>query len=48
MARRLQPLQTLVKGTALDPARAWTQTRDLPTVAPESFREWWQKRKPKN
>ena len=25
-----QPLQNAVKGTALDPAKAWTKTRDLP------------------
>jgi L-lactate dehydrogenase complex protein LldF len=40
-----QPLQNLVKGTALDPARAWTQTRDLPPLAGESFKDWWRKRK---
>jgi L-lactate dehydrogenase complex protein LldF len=40
-----QPLQNLVKGTALDPARAWTQTRDLPPLAKESFKDWWRNRK---
>ena len=40
-----QPLQNLVKGTALDPAKAWTQTRDLPPLAKESFKDWWKKRK---
>ena len=40
-----QPLQNLVKGTALDPAKAWTQTRDLPPMPKESFKDWWQKRK---
>jgi L-lactate dehydrogenase complex protein LldF len=40
-----QPLQNLVKGTALDPARAWTRTRDLPPLAKESFKDWWRTRK---
>jgi Domain of unknown function (DUF3390) len=34
-----------VKGTRLDPAHHWTQTRDLPDVAPETFKDWWRKRK---
>ncbi len=40
-----QPLQKFVKGTPLDPARAWTQTRDLPPLAKESFKDWWRKRR---
>ncbi len=40
-----QPLQKLVKGTALDPAKAWTQTRDLPPQPKESFKDWWRNRK---
>jgi L-lactate dehydrogenase complex protein LldF len=40
-----QPLQNLVKGSALDPAKAWTQTRDLPKLAQESFKDWWRNRK---
>src|SRR5471030_1029430 len=40
-----QPLQKLVKGTAMDPAKAWTQTRDLPPLAKESFKDWWRNRK---
>jgi L-lactate dehydrogenase complex protein LldF len=44
-ARLAQPLQNLVKGTRLDPGYHWTQTRDLPDVAPESFKDWWRKRK---
>ena len=45
MARIFQPVQNAVKGSALDPAKAWTQTRDLPPLAPESFKEWWRNRK---
>ncbi len=44
LGRRAQPMQKLVNGTALDPARAWTQTRDLPSLAKESFKDWWRKR----
>ncbi|MBW8863639.1 MAG: lactate utilization protein, partial [Verrucomicrobia bacterium] len=45
MARVFQPLQGAVKGTAVDPAKAWTKTRDLPPLAQESFKDWWRKRK---
>jgi L-lactate dehydrogenase complex protein LldF len=40
-----QKLHPLVKATRLDPAYVWTKTRDLPPIAPESFKEWWRKRK---
>ena len=43
--RLTQPLQRLVTGGVIDPARQWTKTRDLPPIAPESFKEWWAKRK---
>jgi L-lactate dehydrogenase complex protein LldF len=43
--RVTQPLQKVVKGGALDPAKSWTQTRDLPPLAKESFKDWWRKRK---
>ena len=39
-----QPLQKLVKGSALDPAKAWTKTRDLPPLPQETFKDWWKKR----
>ena len=28
----------------LDPAYAWTKTRDLPPIAQQTFREWWRTR----
>lgn len=40
-----QPLHGLVKGTVLDPARAWTATRDLPPIAKETFKDYWRNRK---
>ena len=39
------PLQKLVDRTALDPLRSWTQTRDFPAPARESFGDLWRKRK---
>jgi L-lactate dehydrogenase complex protein LldF len=33
-----------LRGTLIDPARAWTKTRDLPPIAPHSFKEWWRTR----
>ena len=41
MARLSQPLHGLLKGSALDPARAWTKTRDLPSIPRKSFRDHW-------
>jgi L-lactate dehydrogenase complex protein LldF len=35
----------LVKGTRLDPAYAWTKTREVPRIAPRTFKEWWRGRK---
>jgi len=39
-----QKLHPLVRGTRVDPAYAWTHTRDLPPIARQSFKEWWRKR----
>jgi L-lactate dehydrogenase complex protein LldF len=44
IGRLLQRLHPLVKATRLDPAYAWTKTRDLPPVAPQTFKEWWRGR----
>jgi L-lactate dehydrogenase complex protein LldF len=45
IGRLTQPLQKLVKGSALDPAKAWTKTRDLPPMPRETFKDWWRNRK---
>jgi L-lactate dehydrogenase complex protein LldF len=44
LGRFMQPLQNMVKGTAMDPAKAWSETRDLPAVAAKSFKTWWRSR----
>jgi L-lactate dehydrogenase complex protein LldF len=44
MARWFQPLHGAVKGGVLDPARAWTKTRELPELPAQSFRDWWRER----
>ena len=45
MARLGQRLHPLIKGTLLDPARAWTRTRETPKIAPKSFNDYWRSRK---
>lgn len=39
--RRLHPRRLPVPG----PAKAWSETRDLPAVPDESFRDWWKSRR---
>jgi len=39
-----QKLHPLLRGKPLDPAYCWTKTRDLPPIAPQSFKEWWRTR----
>jgi len=39
-----QKLHGLVKGSYLDPAYAWTRTRELPPIARQTFKEWWRTR----
>ena len=43
--RLTEPLQKLIRNTPLDPARAWTGTRDLPPMPEQSFKEWWEERR---
>ncbi|MDD5262922.1 MAG: LutB/LldF family L-lactate oxidation iron-sulfur protein [Methylacidiphilales bacterium] len=45
MGRAMQPLHKIIQGTPLDPAKSWTQSRELPRLAPESFKDWWRKRR---
>jgi L-lactate dehydrogenase complex protein LldF len=41
LAQRFHPL---IKGSKLDPARSWTATRELPPIAPQTFKEYWKAR----
>jgi len=45
LTRVVQKLHPLVKGTLLDPARAWTRSRELPPVSKQTFNEFWRSRK---
>jgi L-lactate dehydrogenase complex protein LldF len=49
LAIRLAPIaqkfHPLVFGTALDPARDWTRTRDLPEAPAQTFHDYWRERK---
>lgn len=45
LARMFDPLRRHLQGTALDPVKPWTATRDLPPIADESFKEWWRNRR---
>lgn len=42
-----QKLHPLIKGTRLDPAYAWTKTRELPEIAEQTFHEFWKERREK-
>ena len=44
----LQPLHGFVEGSALDPAKGWTQSRETPKVAKQTFTEWWRERQTDN
>ena len=39
-----QPFHALFTGSRVDPARAWTNSRDLPPVARQNFKHWWRHR----
>ncbi|HEX8371378.1 MAG TPA: LutB/LldF family L-lactate oxidation iron-sulfur protein [Chthoniobacterales bacterium] len=40
-----QIFHPLIQGSVLDPARAWTKTRELPPVAEQTFKEYWRSRR---
>jgi L-lactate dehydrogenase complex protein LldF len=44
LARLGQKFHGLIKGRALDPAQAWTRTREIQPIARQSFHEWWKER----
>jgi L-lactate dehydrogenase complex protein LldF len=44
LGRLFQPLHGLVKGTRMDPAYGWTKTRELPPIARQTFKEFWETR----
>jgi L-lactate dehydrogenase complex protein LldF len=44
LTRPLQKLHPLIARTLLDPARAWTQSRSLPDLPDQTFRDLWAKR----
>ena len=46
--RLLQKFHPLVKGTRLDPAYAWTRTRELPLIARQTFKEYWREHSARN
>ena len=42
-----QKLHPLILGTRFDPAYVWTKTRNVPPIAPQSFKEYWRTRNSK-
>ncbi len=42
--QKIQPLTRQFQKKPWHPARPWTQTRDLPVLPSESFRDWWKNR----
>lgn len=44
LARLGQPLHGVIKASPLDPLRGWTQTREAPKLAAQTFKEWWRER----
>jgi L-lactate dehydrogenase complex protein LldF len=44
LGKLFQPLHPIVMRSALDPAKAWTKTRETPKFAQTSFRNWWKNR----
>jgi L-lactate dehydrogenase complex protein LldF len=45
LGRAGQRLHPLIKGTPLDPARAWTASRELPVIADQTFHKFWRARR---
>jgi L-lactate dehydrogenase complex protein LldF len=45
IGRLVQRVHPLVKGSGLDPAAAWTRTRELPPIAVQTFKEYWRNRR---
>jgi len=45
--RFFQKLYPFIQRSPLDPARGWTATRDLPSVAAQTFKEFWKTHKAK-
>ena len=44
MGRIGQKFHGIVQGTRLDPAYVWTQSREAPPLAKQSFKDWWKHR----
>ncbi len=42
--QKIQPLTRRFQKKPWHPAKPWTQTRDLPVLPSESFRDWWKNR----